>query len=108
LYENGKRRPFLNEEIYFMHYPTFTNIFELSPDQLSLIPIGGSVLPPAGMWIKIQSIPNVYEVQEDGFTLRWISSEDAALRLRGVNWNKDIRTIDVTLWQKFEIGEKIM
>ena len=107
LVENGKRRPFLNERLYFLRYSTFENIQEIGPERMATLPVGAPVLPPPNTWVKIQSVPKVYVVQGDGVTIRWIPTEETAQELRGEDWNRNIETIDVVLYGQFTIGTSI-
>jgi hypothetical protein len=106
-FQDDTRRPFLDEELFRLWYKDFSSVITLSPEELARIPIGRPVLPPPGTWIKIPSVPKVYEVQEDGKTIRWIRTENAARRIRGAKWNRDIRTVDVTLYSEFTEGATI-
>lgn len=101
------RHPFANEYIFKSWQFDFKDVQVLSGEEIASMDLGSPVLPPRGTWIKIQSKSEVYEVQRDGKTLRWISDEDTALAMRGPEWNTDIHTLDVTLWQYFQIGSPI-
>lgn len=105
--QDGKRQPFLNEELFRMWYKNFDGLKTVSASDMGAIPLAAAVLPPQGTWIKIDSVPEVYEVDVDGKTLHWVSTEDVARRLRGDSWNKNIKPIDVTLYQHFAIGTPI-
>ncbi len=107
LIQGGMRFPFIDESTFRAWGFDFKDVQVVSDETMAEQPLGSPVLPPRGTWIKIQSKPETYEVQRDGKTLRWIADEETALVMRGAEWNKNIYTVDVTLWNKFEIGDPI-
>lgn len=56
--------------------------------------------------IKFETDPKVYALYGDG-TLRWISSEEVALALYGVDWNKDIEGVSDALFANYKIGDPL-
>lgn len=108
LFNNGMRRPFLNESLFHLWYESFDSVVEMDADTISNIQMSSPVLPPPNTWIKIQSDPKVYEVQTDGRTLRWITSEQVALRMKGVAWNHSIYDVDVILFPHFMMGDPLL
>lgn len=101
--DDGVRRPFMGETIYFTWFSDFSGIREVSDATLATIPMGIPMLPKAGSLIKIQSESSVYLVTDTGAgqTLTRIANEGEAAQRFGIDWALQVRDIDVTLFDKF-------
>ncbi len=104
LIENGTRRPFMNEAIYFTRFANFDNIKIVTDATLPTIPLGMPVLPKAGTLVKIQSKPETYLVIAGNVreALEYIPSEEVARQRFGNDWATKVMDIDPTLFNKFE------
>jgi hypothetical protein len=101
--EDGVRRPFMTEAIYFTWFSDFSGVHEVTNATLQVIPLGPPMLPKNGSLIKIMSVPAVYEVMphDDGQTLRHIPTEYEAAQQFGVDWMERVIDLDVTLFRRF-------
>ena len=104
---NGKRYGFPNENIYFSWYDDFDDVIEISDEALANIPLGGNVTYRPGVrMVKLESIPNVYLVEQGGL-LRWIQSPSLATQLYGTNWAKNVHDLSDALFTNYKLGEPI-
>ncbi len=103
LLEEGVRRPFTAESIYFTWFANFDDVETVTDATLSTIPLGIPVLPKAGTLVKIRSVAKVYLVTngEERESLQHIPSESAATESYGTDWAKRVIDIDVILFDKF-------
>lgn len=101
--ENGVRRPFMGEAIYFTWFTDFSGIRIVTDATLATVPMGQPMLPRAGSLVKIQSKNAVYLVTDttNGPTLTYIPSETEAAQRFGNDWASLVRDVDVTLFDKF-------
>lgn len=98
--ENLRRRPFINETVYFTHKPDFEGIRVISDELLSTIPLGQPMLPKEGRTlVKVQDDPRVYYVDPnmDG-QFRWIVNEGVAVLNFGTDWQEFLIDIPPTLF----------
>lgn len=104
---DGKRYGFPNPRIYYSWYPDFSTVVTISDADLATLPLGGNVTyRPGKRMIKIQSDPKTYVVSRGGL-LRWVTSEQVAKALYGVDWNKQIDDVDVSLFVNYKLGEPV-
>lgn len=103
--QNGKRSPFIRESIYFTWFKDFSDVKIVTDATLQTIPLGSPVLPKSGALLKIQSVADVYLVDEvNGIaTLILIESEQEAAELFGKDWADLVMDLDVFLFNKFTI-----
>lgn len=101
--ENGVRRPFMTEAIYFTWFTDFSAVQEVTNATLQVIPLGTPMLPKHSSLVKIQSRPEVYVVEDrDGNSwLRELRSEENALQEFGADWAQRVIDLDVTLFARF-------
>ncbi len=105
--EDGKRYSFPNEKIYFSWYEDFSEIKEVSCDDLAAVPFGGVVKYRPGMrLIKMPSVPRVYAVESNG-TLRPIKNEDQAKTLYGTEWAKKVDDLPESFFPRYRVGEEL-
>lgn len=104
---DGKRYVFPNEKIYFSWYDDFSNIKEISADDLASYAIGGNVTYRPGIrMVKITSDPKVYVVGKNGM-LRWIQSESVASALYGSTWNQYIDDLVDSFFFSYIVGTDV-
>lgn len=108
----GDRRVFLDANSYFTWSDSFSDIIEVSDDELAQFNLGGLMLPKAGVvLVKIQSDPSVYMLEQGDDdlvpVLRKISTEEIAITMFGSNWADYVIDIESTFFTKFELGEQI-
>jgi len=104
---DGKRYVFVNDHAFFSWYEDFFGVQTISDADLAKIPLGGNVTyRPGERLIKIQSDPKVYAVSRGGI-LRWVTTEAAAIRLYGANWNKLIDDIPDSFFVNYRVGAPI-
>lgn len=88
-----KRYVFPNEVTYKSWYADFSGVIEIPQDELQSYSIRANVtMRPGTYLVKITTDPKTYAVEPGGM-LRWIPSEEVALKLYGSNWAK--RVVDV-------------
>lgn len=105
--EDGFRYVFPNDKTYFTWYTDFDDVKWVSDTDLSTVQIGGNVTyRPGTKMIKINSDPKTYAVDEAG-TLRWVSTEDAAVALYGTNWNTKIDDVPDAFFSNYDMGADI-
>jgi hypothetical protein len=111
--ENMERRPFMDAQTYFTYESSFNAVKIVSDATLPLLNLAGPMLPkPSTVLVKIQSDPKVYLVSTNPDSeyrpiLHWISSEELAVKMYGPQWPQYVIDIPVTLFARFEIGDKI-
>lgn len=104
---DGKRYVFVNDKAYFSWYADFSGVQTVSDATLASITIGGNITyRPGSRMIKIQSDPKVYAVARGG-VLRWVSTEAAAVRLFGINWNTMIDDVADSFFVNYTLGTPI-
>lgn len=102
--QDGFRYVFANDKTYFTWYSDFSQVKKVSDAELSAIQIGGNVTYKPGVkMIKINTDPKTYAIGAGG-TLRWITSEAAAVALYGSNWNKQIDDVPDAFFRNYKQG----
>ena len=92
---------------YATWYDDFSGIKTLSAEELSSIPIGGSVtFKPGTRLVKVTTDPKVYAVDSHG-VLRWIVSETVAKALYGEQWNTMVSDVPDAFFTNYTIGNPI-
>jgi hypothetical protein len=105
--EDNKRYVFPNDKIYFSWYDDFSEVTEISLDNLQAIPLGGNVhYKPGALLVKIQTDPKVYAVGANG-NLRWVKSEAIAKALYGSKWNKLVDDVPDSFFTNYKVGTAI-
>lgn len=98
---NGKRYAFPDRQTYDSWYADTSGVRRVSDDTLAAFTLGGLVtIRPGSSLVKIQTDTKVYTVEppmsgsgQAGGTLRWVPTEQDALRLYGPQWAR--RVVDV-------------
>ncbi len=105
LAEDGRRYVFPNSKTYFSWFDDFSEVREVTDEELFSYPLGGNVrYKPGSLLVKITTNPKVYAVGENG-KLRWVKDEAMAISLYGENWNKLVDDIPDSFFTNYEIGE---
>lgn len=105
--KDGFRYVFPNTKTYFTWYENFDDVKWISDEDLGKIQIGGNVTyKPGEKMVKITSDPKTYAVDEGG-TLRWITTEEAAVELYGSDWNTKIDDVPDAFFSNYEMGSDI-
>lgn len=104
---DGKRYVFPNLQAYKSWFKDFTDVVEVSDEQLSSVPLAGNITYRPGVkMIKITTDPKVYAVAPGG-ELRWVSSEAVASQLYGADWNKKIDDVPDIFFINYKFGAAI-
>lgn len=102
--KDGFRYVFPNDRTYFTWYSDFNTVKQLSDADLAKMQIGGNVTyKPGSKMIKINTDPKTYALDAGG-TLRWITSEAAAVAVYGSNWNKMIDDVPDAFFKNYKQG----
>ncbi|MDQ7814596.1 MAG: right-handed parallel beta-helix repeat-containing protein [Patescibacteria group bacterium] len=103
-HSDGKRYVFPDEKTFFSWYGDFSGVVTITDQELAAMQIGGNVrYRPGYKMIKITSDPKVYAVGENG-ELRWVTSEQVAKDLYGVDWAKQVNDLSVGYFTGYKIG----
>jgi hypothetical protein len=104
---DGKRYVFPNRETYMSWYPDFSGVKYVTNAILATIPIGRNVTYRPGVrMIKLNTLPKVYAVDLHG-TLRWVTSEAAAVSIYGANWQSYIDNLSDVFYINYKEGANI-
>lgn len=99
---DGFRYVFPNDKTYFTWYKNFSTVKYISDAEMGTIQIGGNVTYKPGVkMLKINSDPKTYAVDAGG-TLRWVTSEAAAVALYGSSWNKMIDDVPDAFFSNYK------
>lgn len=105
--DDGKRRPFFNETIYFSWFTDFSRVEVISAQEMATLPLGKPMWMHQGTWlVKVQSTNDVYAVERGG-VLRRIPSELAAAYFYGPDWRERVRDISPTDWPHYTVGADV-
>lgn len=105
--KDGFRYVFPNDKAYFTWYEDFDAVKWISDSDLATIQIGGNVTyKPGARMVKINSDPKVYAVDAGG-SLRWVTSESAAISLYGAAWNTKIDDVPDGYFSNYRVGQDI-
>ncbi|NQV11999.1 hypothetical protein HQ524_01420 [Candidatus Uhrbacteria bacterium] len=105
LLDDGVRRPFMNEPIYYTWYNFQSDVKTVTDATLGDIPLGAPMLPkPRGKMVKVTSSPTVYFILENGGDgqLLPLKDEEHAQKVGGSLWMDNVIDIDETLFVRFE------
>ncbi len=106
-----KRRPFFDVKT-FRTYAAFSEVKTVTDATLPLLPLGAPMLPkPGTVLVKIESDPRTFAVTDAGADgkpiLRYIPSEQEAIRLYGTAWADYVIDLPPTLWNRFAFGADV-
>jgi len=104
---DGLRHPFPNPMIYFTWYQDFSQIRQMTDQELSQIRIGANVTYRPGVrLLKPTTSSMVYAVDTEK-RLRWIVNESVAESLYGPNWQLFIDDLPDAFFRDYTVGEPI-
>lgn len=104
---DGKRHAFPNEQIYFSWYADFNGVKTVDATTMASLMLGTNVTyKPGAKMVKITSDPKTYAVDAGG-TLRWVTTEAAAIALYGNSWNSKIDDISDAFFTDYKVGADI-
>lgn len=104
---DGKRYVFPHERVYFSWYADFDDVVTITEEELAAISLGGLVTyRPGSYMVKIESLPNVYAVEQGG-VLRWVRSPAIASALYGATWNKKVHDVSDAFFGSYTMGDDI-
>ncbi|MDD5043053.1 MAG: Ig-like domain-containing protein [Patescibacteria group bacterium] len=90
---DNKRYVFPQEGVYKSYYgSSFASVKTVSDVELAGYPLGKNMTYAPGTLIKIPSVPKVYVVTSGG-VLKWVKTEDAAIKHFGANWAKSVKDV---------------
>lgn len=105
---NGKRYAFPNERVYYTWYEDFDDVITISDEELAAIQLAGNVTyRPGTTMLKLESMPNVYLV-ENGGLLRWIQSPTLAEQMYGPDWKNNVHDLSDAFFTNYTLGDPIL
>ncbi len=105
---DGSRYTFPNEKTYLTWYEDFSDVVQITDEELADIPLAGNIVyRPGSRWIKIQSSEKTYAVTPNG-VIRWIETEDVAVGLAGDDWNQFIDDVPDVYFADYTEGASLM
>lgn len=104
---DGKRYVFPNVNIYNSWFNDFSQVKQISDQELADIPFGGNItFKPGKNLVKIQTDPKVYAVAHNG-ELRWLKTEYLAEFYYGKDWQKLVVDLSDAFFINYTQGEPI-
>ena len=104
---DGKRYVFPNDKVYFSWYEDFSQVQEITAQEMSDIMLSGNITyRPGHKMLKIQTDPKAYAVSRSG-VLRWVTTEEIAQELYGDQWNTMIDDVNIAFWTNYTFGDDI-
>lgn len=105
---DGTRYVFPNEKTYKSWYEDFSNVIEISDEELADIPLSGENITyrPGTYLVKITTDPKVYAVEPNG-VLRWIETADLAEELYGSDWESLLHDLPDEFFANYTVGDSI-
>lgn len=105
--KDGKRHAFPSSGVYFSWYRNFNSVLTVPRDRLESHALGSNVLYRAGVrLVKFANDPKVYAVSRGGI-LHWITTEELARALYGIEWNRRIDEAPDRLLPDYTFGSDI-
>ncbi|NBS42059.1 hypothetical protein EBS80_05390, partial [bacterium] len=110
--EDGKRHVFWNAQTYFTWADSWDDVVWVTDATMPTLELGSPMLPkPGAILVKIQSDPNVYQVDANpdtgAFELRHIASEAVAIATFGADWADRVIDLEPTLFTHYERGDDV-
>lgn len=112
--EDGTRRPFFNEHVFFAYNLNFADIRNISEKDMASIKLGRPVPLPSTKLLHFMGGSKVYEVistnsptlpSTQKTQIRHLESEEAAIREFGNNWKEMIISLPIGLFASYEVIE---
>lgn len=104
---DGRRHAFPNERTYFSWYADFSGVKTVDAAAMASLPLGANVTyRPGSRLVKFPTVPKVYAVSAGG-TLRWVTTEAAAVALYGAGWNAQVDDLSEAFYGDYRFGTDI-
>ncbi len=104
--EDGERYVFPSEGQFYSWFENFDSLQVLSADELSAMPLAGTVLYPTRTLVKTPSSPKVYAVGADG-QLHWVTDGLVLSALYGDDWHREVRDIPASFITAYLMGGSV-
>jgi hypothetical protein len=105
--KNNVRHPYPTQGVFESYWGhDFSAIKTVSWEEIANYDLGKNVPFKVGTLMKIQTVPKVYRIGNDG-KMQWIVSEEVALKLYGANWNKLIYDLPEIFFTNYQEGEPV-
>lgn len=102
-----RRHIFPNPDTYFSWFTDFSQVNEISEQQISQIPLAENITFKPGVYLaKITTDPKVYAVSRQG-VLHWLTSGNVAQEIFGDNWQSLIKDVPDPFFINYIIGAPI-
>lgn len=104
---DGRRHAFPNDRVFFSWYANFNDVQVVSRADLASVQLGSNATyKPGSKMVKFTTDPKVYAVSANS-SLRWVTTEAAAIALYGASWNRQIDDIADTFYTNYLFGADI-
>lgn len=104
--KNNVRHAYPVEAVWASYFGNdFSKVAVISDDSMANYNLGLNVPFKTGTLMKIPSVPKVYKVEDR--TIRWVTTEAAAIRLFGSTWAKTVKTIPESFYTDYKVGANI-
>jgi len=100
---SGDRYLFPAEAQFYNWYDGFGSLQTISADELSAMPLRGTVLHPAKHLVKTPSSPEVYVIGSNG-ELHWVTDGLALTQLYGSDWNSYVYDLPASFFTAYRVG----
>lgn len=103
---DGARYVFPGEGQFYSWYSDFGSLQTLPAEELSAMPLKGSVLYPADQLVKTPSSPEVYVVGTDG-ELHWVTDGLVLDTLYGSDWRHQVADLPAAFFTAYRVGQPV-
>lgn len=105
--QDNRLHAFSDLNTYNSWFSNFDNVQIISAEVFAAIPLGSNVtIRPGTHLIKIQTDPKVYVIEPYG-VIRWLTSEQIALDLYGLDWNNKIVDVNPVFFADYQAGSDV-
>ncbi|MBI4592200.1 hypothetical protein HY733_02015 [Candidatus Uhrbacteria bacterium] len=107
LAEDERRYVFPNEKIFYSWYEDFSDLVEVSCDELGDYELGERIPYQAGTrLVKVPSVTTVYAVEPEG-VLRPINNEEQAETIYGDDWASRVDDLSEAFFPSYTVAEEL-
>lgn len=106
LIKDNKRYVFPNYGIFTSWFNDFSSVGIISDSEMASYRLAGNIIFKPGTLIKIPTNPKVYVVERNNI-IRWVTSEEIAIKHFGVGWAKKVKDVGVSEFTNYVEGEEI-
>lgn len=104
LLDQGKLRPFPNEQVFRTWYSSFDDVKSIYPTYLEQYPVGTPMpLKPKVKLLHFFPSTKIYTVENDG-TIRHLPNPETATWIYGVNWASQIISLPEVFLPFYTVG----